>query len=359
MKSVLILTLASMLVMQATAQTNVNMFIKGTMNIVFNTHQNPPNTKGIQDVYDINLNVGNSVLFHGKMTDRPQIIDGWISKAVVQPRSLKYDVDCDVMNPRNTTQVKKNISKLTGMVGINTTGEYNYSGGNLMFSVLDKSAGSDSKFSGIAAGKPLIRPSNWMDTLQRQTVNITRSVNGKNMTVVLKKYDKMEFKSVVLAAGPISLYQNATVSGEALYDYDKNTWFFNDMTVQYSTQNNGGENIIKSDRVTGTIRWVEDEHRKTNGKGEYQFDIRINEPLASENSSFTSTTSSDESAFFQTDNSAPGLVGTMKYQDTLKNDVTMSSAVTIDLEGNNINKQQLMYLNKIVIFMSVIPMNAD
>ena len=70
----------------ASAQTNTTTnFIKGTLNITYNTHQNPVGTKGIQDVYDININVENSVLFHGKMTDRPQIIDGWISKAIVQP----------------------------------------------------------------------------------------------------------------------------------------------------------------------------------------------------------------------------------------------------------------------------------
>ena len=339
----------------ASAQTN---FVKGTMNINFNTHQNPPGTKGIQDEYDINLNVGNSILFHGKMTDRPQIIDGWINKAVVQPRSLKYNVECDVMNPKNTAQVVKDVSNLTGFVNINSAGEYDYSSGGLMFSVLNRMAGSDSKFSGTAAGKPLIRPANWLDTLQRQAVNITRNVNGKAVTVVLKKYDKMEFRSVVLAAGPIPIYQDAMVNGEMLYDYDKNTWFFNNVRVDYAIPGANGENIPKSDRVSGTIRWVEDEKRKQNGKGEYQFDVRVNEPLASENAAFT-TASSDESSFFTTDNTVPGLTGTMKYQDTLKGDTTLNSAVTIDLTGNNINKQQLMYLTKIIIFASVIPMNSD
>ena len=347
----------------ATAQTNVTptltpTFIKGTMNINFNTHQNPVGTKNIQDHYDININVANSVLFHGKMTDRPQLIDGWITKAVVQPRSLKYDISCDVMNPKNTAQVKKNVSQLSGFVNINSAGEYDYNNSTLGFNVLDRVAGSDSKFSGVAAGKPLVRPANWMDTFSKPNVNITRNVNGKSMTVVLKKYDKMEFRSVILPSGPIPIYQETTVNGEMLYDYDKNTWFFNNITVSYNAQNSSGESIIKSDRITGTIRWVEDEHRKTNGKGEYQFDIRVNEPIATESAAFT-TTASDESAFFSTDSSVPGLSGTMQYQDTLKDDVTMASAVTIDLVGNSITKQQLMILNKIIIFVSVIPMNSD
>ena len=338
------------------AQTN-SLFIKGNMEIKYVTRQNPVGTKGIQDKYDINLNVANSVLFHGDMTDRPQIIEGLFSKSVTQPRSLKYDVSCDIVNPKNPAQVRKNVSKLTGFVNIASSGEYNYSGG-LGFSVLDRMAGSDSKFSGVAAGKPLVRPANWLDTLQRQTVNITRNVNGKTMTVALKKYDKMEFRSVVLAAGPIPLYSDATVNGEMLYDYDKNTWFFNSMSVSYSATAASGENIIKNDRITGTIRWVEDEARKTNGKGEYQFDVRVNEPVATESAAFASA-STDESAFFATDTTVPGLSGTMKYQDTLRGETTLASSVAIDLVGNSITKQQLMILNKIIIFVSVIPMNSD
>ena len=54
----------------------------------------------------------------------------------------------------------------------------------------------------------------------------------------------------------------------------------------------------------------------------------------------------------------------MKYKDTIKDDggedgLTLSSAVTIELNGNNINKQQVMVLGKVIIFASVIPMNSD
>jgi hypothetical protein len=355
-KSIIAVAFTLLFALSVSAQTNA-LFIKGNLNIDYATRKNPAGTKGIQDKYDINLNVANSVLFRGDMTDRPQIIDGWINKTVIQPRSLKYDVSCDIMNPKNPAQVKKSVSKLAGFVNIASSGEYNYSGG-LGFSVLDRMAGSDSKFSGVAAGKPLIRPANWLDNLQRQTVNITRNVNGKTMTVALKKYDKMEFRSLVLAAGPIPSYPDATVNGEMLYDYDKNTWFFNNVTVNYSATSASGEGVIKIDRITGTIRWVEDENRKSNGRGEYQFDVRVNEPVVSEAAAFTATVN-DESAFFTSDATAPGLSGTMKYQDTLKGDTTLASAVTIDLVGNSISKQQLMILNKIIIFVSVIPMNAD
>jgi hypothetical protein len=351
------LTLASAIGVSAQPTTNQSLFIKGNMDIRYVTRQSPPNTKGIQDIYDINLNVANSVIFRGKITDRPQVMEGYITKTIVQPRSLKYSVSCDVMNPNNPSQVVKDVSKLDGFVNIATTGEYNYNGG-LGFNVLNRMAGSDSKFRGIAAGKPLVRPPNWMDTLKRETVNITRNVNGKRMTVQLKKYDKMEFRSLTLAAGPVPMYTDAVVNGEMLYDYDKNTWFFNNMTVNYTIINKTGETIAKTDRITGTIRWVEDDNRKVNGKGEYQFDIRVNEPLVSETAAFTAA-AEDESAFFTTTTTAPGLYGTMKYQDTIKNGTTMASSVAIDLNGTALTKQQLMIFNKIIIFISVVPMNAD
>ena len=67
-------------------QTNTTTnFIKGTLNITYNTHQNPAGTKGIQDVYDININVTNSVLFHGKMTDRTRLLTVGLARPSFNP----------------------------------------------------------------------------------------------------------------------------------------------------------------------------------------------------------------------------------------------------------------------------------
>jgi len=351
----------------ASAQTNL--FIRGDMNIKFNTHLNPPGTKNIQDVYNINVNVANSVLFHGKMSDRPQVIEGMFSKAITQPRSLKYDVNCDVVNPRNPAQTK-NIGRMYGVVPISSDGVYHYDGnGNSIPLVIDilpmgTAGGFTSKFTGTASGKPLVRPSNWTDTI-RESVNISRIVNGKPMTVVLKRYDKMDFNNVVLAQGPVQMYQSVTVNGTMLYDYDKKCWFFNNFTVSYAE----GQNV-KLDRVAGTIRWVPDAHRSGNGLGQYEFDIRVNEPMPDGSAVFAAPT--DESSFFATDAAVPGLTGTMKYKDTLDpttvdaskdptgdDAVTTSSSVAIDLNGNNINKSQTMVLAKVILFASVIPMNGD
>lgn len=351
----LLISLVWFAFIHANAQTNPPTTIKGAMDIKYNTRQTP-GTKGVQDVYTLNVNVANSALFHGTIADTPQIIDGWINKTVVQPRALKYDIACDVVNPKNAAQTK-NVGRMYGTVPISSDGVYHYDAGSLTVDILPigNAGGFSSKFGGLAFGKPLARPANWLDTLQRDAVNITRSVNGKTTTVTLKKYDKMEFRQHVIAAGPVGIYQAVTVNGELLYDYDKSCWFFNNVGVQYAE--NG---IVKRDQLSGTIRWVESPQRKTTGEGEYQFDIRVNEPPPSASAAFE-TAVSDESSFFQTDNSIPALTGTMKYKDHFKpgSDTTLSSDVTIDLAGNNISKQQTMVICKVIIFSSVVPMNAD
>ena len=349
-----IVALIALMAIGASAQTNGPApTIKGTINIKYNSRIQP-NVKGVKDVYNLNINVANSALFNGTITDQPQIIEGMFSKAVTQPRLLNYDVGCDVVNPKNPAQTR-NVGHMFGLVPISSDGVYQYDKGTLEVSTLPmgNAPGFTSKFTGVAAGKPLVRPANWMDTLKREAVNITRSVNGKTMTVVLKKYDKMAYQQTVLAAGPVAIYQSVTVNGEMLYDYEKYSWFINNVTVQYPE--NG---VIKIDRLTGTIRWVESPQRKTNGEGEYQFDIRVNEPPPNAAAAFAPA--ADESAFFETDTTTPALTGTMKYKDTLSGgETTTASVVTVDLVGNNLSKQQVMVLAKMIIFSAVVPMNAD
>lgn len=330
---------------ESQAQTNIP--VKGSIDIKFTSRNTTPPEKNVLDVYTVNVNVANSALFQGTITDQPQIIDGWVNKTVVQPRLLKYDINCDVINPKNPSQTR-NVGRMFGNVPIASDGTYAYDRGTLEMSILPmgNAGGFTSKFGGIAEGKPLARPSNWMNTLQRQTINITRSVNGKTTVVSLKKYDKMEFKQHVIAAGPVAIYQNVTVNGEMLYDYEKECWFFNNFTMQYSENN-----VIKIDRLSGTIRW----DKKGN---EYVFDIRVNETPPSAAAIFDTKTA-DESSFFETDTTIPALLGSMKYKDTKRGDVTLSSSVSVELNGNNLTKQQVMSMAKIILFSSVIPMNSD
>jgi hypothetical protein len=212
--------------------------------------------------------------------------------------------------------------------------------------------GFESKFTGLAAGKPPMKALGLIDSLKKQAVNITKNVNGKNMTIIVKKYDKMQFQNHILGAGPVQIYQEVTVNGEMIYDYDRSVWYFNRMTISYVV-----DGQQKVDKVSGTILWVESADRKSTGNGEYDFDVRINEPPPGEEAIFAS--SSDESAFFATDNSIPSLTGTMKYHDTINGDTTTASSVKIDLTGNKLTKQQMMVLCKLLVFSAAVPMNAD
>ena len=349
-------------------QPNFPVFIRGNMDIKYNSKAVVETAK---DVYTLDFNVCNSARFQGTITDTPLIMSGLINKVVSSPRSLYYDISCDILDPKKNGQmVGKNVSHLVGKVPIDLSGTYNYNAGNLEFSVLDKRAGSDSKFGGLAAGKPLNRPDNWLDKAKLKTVYITRNIGGTIHKVALTKYDKMEFQPLTFAAGPLGIYQTATANGEMYYDYDKYEWFFKDIKVDYSTISTNGQNVPQSDRLTGTIRWIPDAHRAQNGLGHYEFDIRVNEPIATE---FTSTAPiTDESSFSEVDNSVPSLTGTMAYKDSLdpktvnvandplgNNATTLSSAITVDLNGNGINKYQAMVLFKMVILASVVPMNSD
>jgi hypothetical protein len=341
-----ILGLAVALATSVSAQTNAPTFIKGDMTIQFNTRQATPVAHGVKDTYTVNVNVCNSAQFHGTITDLPQLIEGMFSKSVTQSRLLTYDIAADLVNPKNPTQVK-NVGRLFGTVPISPDGVYHYGQGSLEMDIIPmgQAAGFTSQFKGDVQGKPLNRPANWLDSVSLSAISLTRVSNGKTTTVILKKYDKMVYSNTELGAGPAQFYTAVTVSGEMLYDYDKNCWFFNNVSLAYAGH---------YDRITGTIRWVE----PSRGSGEYQFDVRVNEPAPSETAAF-SAGPTDESAFFETDNAIPSLTGTMKYKDTLRGDTTLASAVTIDLKGNNLNKNQVMALCKMVIFSAVVPMNAD
>lgn len=330
--------------------TNASFGIKGDINIKYNT-RTAAIVPGVVDVYTFNINMGNRALFVGTITDRPQIISGMFSKEVTQKRMLTYNIDLSLFNPKNISETKK-TGRMYGEVDVDSDGTYRYDQGKLVVDILPsgKAAGFTSKFSGTAVGKPMNRPANWLDTAKLKTMNITRSVGGKSTTVLLKRYDKMDFNQCILAAGPVGNYQAVTLNGSMIYDYDKECWFVNNVTAQYVDDSN----VVKIDRIGGTIKWIEG-----NNGGEYQFDVRVNEPLAAEAATFDNSTS-DESAFFESDSTIPALVGTMKYTDTKSaTGKTLASSVKVDLNGHLLSKQQTMVMCKMIMFAAVVPMNAD
>src|SRR6202162_6741709 len=134
----LISALALLWALAVSAQTNVATnaptFVRGNLDIKYNSRQSAPGTKGIKDVYTVNINVCNSAKFSGTITDTPQIIEGVFSKSVTQPRSLYYDVALDVINPKNVAQTR-NVGRMLGSGPIASDGSYQYDKGNLEASI--------------------------------------------------------------------------------------------------------------------------------------------------------------------------------------------------------------------------------
>jgi hypothetical protein len=331
-----------------------NTFIKGTMNISFDTRGGDKPRPGTVDTYTISLNVSNSAKFVGTIAQLPTIPSSIIGTGG-QVGNLTYDLKCDVVNPKNPLQTR-NVGKIYGVVPVSASNAYDFADGTLKTQVfaIGMAKGFDSKFSGYALGKPPTPPDNILSKLKRDAINFTKSVGGQQMKIVVTKYDVMQFNQHVLAAGPVQIYGEVTVNGTMVYDYDRSSWYFQHIVVQY--WDNGRQ---VQDTISGDIRWVEDDNRKVNGIGEYQFDIRVNEPPPGEGEVFAQA--SDESAFFNTDTNVQGLSGTMKYKDTMIKDGTdvSNSNVDIDLKGTKLNKQQVMYLCKLILFSTVVPLNSE
>ena len=337
----------------AVAQTNRPTFIKGDIDISYNTRiqvdsAGKPNPKAT-DVYKLNINVSDSALFRGSIVHTP-IIMGVIG--VSQPSSLSYEMDCDVVNPANPAQTR-NVGRIYGVVPIDQAGVYRFVDGSLKVSVnaIGTAKGFESKFGGLAAGKPIVKKG-FFENLKKEVLTVSKQVQGKTVSLAVAKYDKMVFQNHVLAAGPVQIYPESTVNGSMLYDYARYAWYFQNITISYVTD---GKQLV--DRLGGNIRWVESPARKNTGEGEYQFDIRVNEPPPSESSVFSGA--SDEAAFFAVDNSIPTLSGTMKYKDTIVSDKVTSSKVRVELAGNQLTRQQAMNLCKLLVFSAIVPINAE
>jgi hypothetical protein len=327
------------------AQTNTPITVKGTLDIKFDTRTKD----GPRDRYALNVNVCDSAVFRGLIWYKPFVA------ATIHDTlgSLDYDVSLDVVNPHNTSQTV-NVGKLNGSVPVDGKNVYRFSDGDLRMSVLPRGVakGFESKFGGLALGKPPQNSGSLLSRAKQEAMKFAKTVKGKAVGIVVSNYDKMEFQNHVLASGPVQVYPEVTVNGNLVYDYARSAWYLNGVTCVYALD---GRQL--ADKLTGTIRWVEAQNRKTSGEGQYEFDVRINEPVATENAVFAGP--QDENAFFETDTSVSALTGTVKYKDTMSGDSVVASSVKIDLVGNKMTKQQAMYLTKLILVSSIVPFNAE
>lgn len=328
--------------------------ISGTMDIDFKTRTNIDTSgdfkegspkPGTKDEYKFDIAVAETTQYTGSISRQPNIFTKMLQRSK-QSAAIGFDVTLSVLNPKDLKQ-KKAVGKWVGTIPVDTTsGAYDLSGGKALNSQLRinvDAVGSAAAFMDPFSGR-MMGKAEKKESLAAYTYR--RAVGNKTVEVKVTKSDPMRFDSIVLAKGPAESYPRTTVTGRLDYDYETGNWYTDGIRFRYNL--NGKE---MEDVVTGSIKWVEDANRDTNGKGYYDFNLRFNEEknktASTEASAFANL--SDEDAFFAVDNSIPCLTGTVSYVDTFISgkDVPSSSKVTYALNANKLSKQQIMNFFKL------------
>jgi hypothetical protein len=325
--------------------------IAGTMNIEFKTRTNLDTTGdlkegsaalGAQDRYDFNLNVARTTEFAGDILRQPKLFSSVLGRTK-QNAKMAYNVGISVLNPKDLKQ-KKAVGKWVGEVAVDpNTGAYNLGGGDSPLRIAIDAVGRAPAFTDRFGGR-LLGKAEKKESLGSYTYR--RLIGNKTVEVVVKKSDPMRFDNIELAKGPAEVYPHTFVTGRLDYDYETGNWLTDGIHFKYNMDGRDVEDV-----VTGTIKWVEDPDRATNGKGRYEFNLRFNEdknkPAASESSAFEKM--SDEDAFFAVDNSIPTLTGKIEYVDTFISGGTTpsSSKIIYHLNANKLNKQQVVNFFKL------------
>lgn len=329
--------------------------IAGTMDIQFNTRtrqdtsgdllENSP-ALGAQDKYSFVLSVAKTTEFAGEITRQPNLYTKTLRRRK-QGAALGYNVNLAVKNPRDLKQ-KKTIGKLVGGIPIDEkSGAYLLDGGGVQgvspLRIAVDTAGVQQGFTDNFGGR-MYGKAEKKESLAGYTYK--RLVGGKQVEFTVNKVDPMRFENVLLAKGPAGIYPRTTVNGRLDFDYETGNWLTDGIRFRYALDGKDVEDII-----TGTIKWVEDPARATNGKGHYEFNLRFNEeknrPAKSESAAFENADA--EEAFFAVDEDLPALTGRIEYVDTFISGGTTpsSSKITYHLKANKLNKQQVMNFFKL------------
>ncbi|MBY0111301.1 MAG: hypothetical protein K2Y21_00660 [Phycisphaerales bacterium] len=328
--------------------------IAGTMNIDFATRTSRDSSgdlkqgspaKGVKDKYTFSIAVAKTTEFSGEITRQPNLFTSTLGRKA-QDAELFYRVDLAVLNPKDLKQ-KRTVGRMVGTVPVDpTSGAYDLVGGSKKESALRinvDAVGKASAFVDAFAGR-LIGKAEKKESLASFTYK--RLVGDRTVEVVVKKSDPMGFENIVLAKGPAEVYPRTVVNGRLDYDYETGNYFADRIRFKYSLDGQDFEDVI-----TGTIKWVEDPDRATNGKGYYDFNLRFNEDknktASTEAAAFEKMSAED--AFFAVDNSVPCLTGRITYIDTIPagSELPTSSKVTYSLNANKLTKQQVMNFFKL------------
>jgi hypothetical protein len=328
--------------------------IAGTMDIDFNTRTNLDTTGdlksgsaalGVKDLYKFTLRVAKTTEFSGEITRQPNLYSKLIASKK-QEAQLWFGIDMSLYNPKDMKQ-KKTVGKWVGTVPIDTaSGAYILDGGRVKESALRISVDAIGKASAFVEdfrGK-LIGKAEKKEGLASYTFK--RVVGNKTVQKTISKSDPMRFDRIVLAKGPAESYPTTTVTGRLDYDYETGNWYTDGIRFAYTLEGKQYEDI-----VTGSIKWIEDPDRETNGKGYYDFNLRFNEEknksASTEAAAFEKM--SDEEAFFAVDSSIPCLTGKITYVDTMisGSELPSASKVEFHLNANKLTKQQIVNFFKL------------
>jgi hypothetical protein len=340
--------------------------VAGTMDIQFNTRTSKDSSgdlvegspaMGASDNYQFTFSVAQTTEFSGTVTRQPNLYTSTLHRRK-QGAALGFNVNLAVKNPRDLKQ-KKPAGKLVGGVPVDEkSGAYLLDGGGVQgvspLRIVVDTVGSQQGFSENFSGR-IIGKAEKKDNLAGYTYK--RLVGNKEVEFNVKKVDPMRFENVQLAKGPAGIYPRTNVTGRLDFDYETGNYLTDGIRFRYSLDGRDLEDVI-----TGTIKWVEDPARKTNGKGHYEFNLRFNEeknrPAKSEAAAFENA--SPEEAFFAVDEDLPALTGRIDYVDTFiaGGDTPSASKVTYHLKANKLSKQQVMNFFKLWL-LCVSPTNDE
>jgi len=312
---------------------------------------------GASDNYQFTFSVAQTTEFSGTVTRQPNLYTSTLHRRK-QGAALGFNVNLAVKNPRDLKQ-KKPAGKLVGGVPVDEkSGAYLLDGGGVQgvspLRIVVDTVGSQQGFSENFSGR-IIGKAEKKDNLAGYTYK--RLVGNKEVEFNVKKVDPMRFENVQLAKGPAGIYPRTNVTGRLDFDYETGNYLTDGIRFRYSLDGRDLEDVI-----TGTIKWVEDPARKTNGKGHYEFNLRFNEeknrPAKSEAAAFENA--SPEEAFFAVDEDLPALTGRIDYVDTFiaGGDTPSASKVTYHLNANKLSKQQVMNFFKLWL-LCVSPTNDE
>lgn len=347
-RSLLALALTATLTASALAQKTVNgPAISGTMDILFNTRltQNvgadgKPN-KGVKDVYKINLKAG-ATEFKGTIERTPRIASGILGREV-QRGSLFYSLALSV----NGTY----LGDWLGTVVTDDAGQYLWNGAGdpnskprIQIQSVGNQAAFTDYFSGVMLGK---------GSQPGGTAKFVRKLGGgKVATYTANNIDPMDFRQLVVAKGPLGAHYRFTVDGKLIYDRESGSWITEGISIL-------PEGAKTPDKITGSIRWVEDPNRASNGKGEYVLNLRWNEDRVQTTEETFTGGEVDEESFFAVDKAKPGLTGKILYEDKVgTDDAVVSSKVTFDVIANNLERNQILAFLKLWL-VGVGPLNDE